>query len=320
MAAAPPPPPPPVVSLAEAERADHDYIVTEMGRLAETANFVLAMILRPLPPTCLSVAEAAGTVREPPPARCDLCRVLLDFVLLNRPSDAAAPLASLGAVRLVVRTVTRRHNKSAMLYVFFLALALQRDAMVRMLTCSVHPDTGLPNVQSREHLVALCEALRSVLMTHTLPAHRRRLDGYLGVFVARMEAAAAAASTEATDGADVDPFEGLFLSTTACVPPHATPEMARHEEALQTPLEFVSFGVRRAAELFPRDMEAGWPPALAHPTETWLRALLADVRARAPDMPLHIAVQRLGALAETRLREANKPAGWTFLPDPVALV
>lgn len=296
-------------------RLNHAEITAEIARLTSRRNFILRMICEPLPPNCSSVVGegAVGGGK-----RCDLCRMLLDFILGTTHGKGDAPLSSVGSVNRVILTATRQHNKSAMLYVFFVALALQRDVMVPMLL-EVDHATGEPSVHSREALVAYCESLADVLTVHTLPMQRRRIDGSMGTFIARIDAQGGTPSMPVSDGKEPDLFAGLFLSTTACTPAHATPEAARHEQAMQTPLEYVAHGVRKAIELFPEDAENGWPEGLAHPAWDWFERLLVSSREKTPGVPLHVIILRLGEFARRRLRETNAAPGTTFLPDPIAI-
>lgn len=296
-------------TLEQVQRGNHAEIMGELARLSGRRNFILRMITEPLPDNCVSVVGEGDGAQL-----CDLCRILVVYIMGTKHGDNTASLSSVGTVKRIVETATHQHNKSAMLYVFFVALALQRDVMVPMLL-SVDGVTGEPSVRSRGALVAYCESLADVLTTHTLPMRRRRLDGSMGTFLARLDTDEGGGG----GGKDPDPFTGLFLSTTACTYAHATPESARHEQAMQTPLEFVAHGVRKAIDLFPTDTEIGWPDGLAHPSWDWYERLLASMRERFPGMALHVAIMRLGEVAQRRLRETNAAQGTTYLPDPVAV-
>ena len=308
-----------VPTLEEVERRDDTLIHSELQRLRGRTNWVLRMITEELLEDCVRADDAAMGA-DGGRRRCDLCRFELDYLLQQEdPARGVAALRTLPDVARIVRSAVRAHNKCAMLYVLFVALALQRDSIVPMLT-TVDPVTGIPSVRDAIALGAFCGKLHGVLTSHTLPMSQHRVRGGLPVYLTQIDPKRSGGGGGGGGGGgdddDGDPFAGLFLSTTPC-PPGATADDARHGQAVQTPLEFVSEATQLALDIFPRDFEAGWPPALAVPEWSWYRRLLDNIRARAPGMPLHIAILRLGDLAARRLETAGEPPGTTLYMEPV---
>lgn len=299
-----------VLTFAQMTVNDHKIVSDAMFTLSCRTNFILRMIMDALDKDCMSMQGNESSER-----RCDLCRLMCDYVLVDH-APGRGPVGSISTVDRIVRAAVRQHNKCAMLYVMFVALALKRKEMVEMLTM-VDPVTGIPSVAERNILDSYCLELAGHLNDNILPMKRAAPDGRMELYITKIGVSGASSEGSGGGGSGKvdDLFGGLFLSTTPSMRGAATADTARHQQVVQAPLRFVHLAIQRAFEVFPHDNELGWPPFLAAPGPEWFHDLLVDVRTRYPDMSLDVAILRIGEVARREIELRGE--GGTTLPPPL---